>query len=112
MALIDAANSFILGGLIQMEQLKGNKTFTWKAESFVCIPNTYNENIKTEMIGFDENADFRMTVRLNQFTPNIYPALNDYITYSGVNFLIREIKHMNDVAWVYVCEAPKLGLPQ
>ena len=105
MALLD----FILNGVISMENLLGNPTFTWKGESFACVPNTVNDKQKSIDAGFSENADFRMTVRLNQFTPNIYPQLNDYVYYLGYKLLIKEIKKpAHGVFYVFVCELPSI----
>jgi len=107
---IMALTDFILNGIIQMENTLGNPTFLWKTETFACIPNTLNDAIKNSTPVFDENTDFRMNVRLNQFTPNIYPELHDYITYQGYSMLVKQIKKpVHNVYWIYVCEAPGVG---
>lgn len=100
-----STNQFILNGLTQMEAMLGNPVFTWKGEQFRLVPNTLNDAEKASEAGFTENADFRMTVRLNQFTPNIYPALNDYIQYQGHKLLIKQVKKpAHNIYHVYVCE--------
>ena len=99
----------ILNGIIGTEKLLGCPTFTWKNETFRCVPNTVHEKIKSSDAGFTDNTDFRMTVRLNQFTPNIYPQPKDYITYLGYTMLIKEVmKPGHGVFYVYVCEAPTI----
>lgn len=104
-----AATDIILNGVLGMESLLDNPSFVWKGETFACVPNTLVDQIKSADAGFNENADFRMTVRLNQFTPNIYPAINDYITYKGYQLLIKQIrKTSHNVFWVYVCELPSI----
>src|ERR1017187_6847281 len=104
-----ALNDLILNGVISMENMLVKNTFTWKGETFSCIANTVNDAEKSSDAGFSENADFRMTVRLNQFTPNIYPALNDYIYFQGYKLLIKTIKKpAHNVYWVYVCELPSV----
>lgn len=99
----------IYNGLITMEEALGNPVFTWKGENFLCVPNTVNDISNVINTGFNEDADFRMTVRLDQFTEDIYPALNDWITYLNYRFLVRQIKKpAHNVFWVYVLELPKI----
>jgi hypothetical protein len=99
------ANIFILNGVLGMEGLLGKPTFIWKGETFACIANSINDQEAATDAGFKETTDFRMTVRLNQFTPNIYPAINDYITYLGYSLLIKEIKKpTHGVYWIYMCD--------
>lgn len=101
--------TYILNGLKAMEAMLGNPSFTWKGQVFKCVANTINDSEKSADAGFNENADFRMTVRLNQFTPNIYPALNDYITYLGYKLLVKGIrKPAHGVFWVYILELPTI----
>ena len=103
-------DTFVLAGLIQTETTLGSPQFTWKGESLACIPNTINDSNSNVLAGLSENADFRMTVRLNQFTPNVYPALNDYITYNGYTLLIKGIKKpAHNLFWIYTCEIPKIN---
>ena len=98
-------STFILNGVTGTEKLLNNPTFIWKGETFACVPNTLNDSIKSSDAGFNENADFRMTVRLNQFTVGIYPQLNDYIKYLGYTLLIKGIrKPSHGVFWIYTCE--------
>ena len=93
-----------------METMLGNPTFIWKGETLPCVPNTINDAKKSSDAGFDESADFRMTVRNNVFTPNIYPQINDYITYQGYELLVKSIKiPANNVFRVYVCELPRVS---
>lgn len=105
-----ALTDFINKSLVSLEKKLNNPTFVWKGETFLCVPNTLNDSAKSVDVGFDEDADFRLTVRLNQFTVGIYPALNDYITYQGYKLLIKKIKKPAPNAfWVYECELPKIG---
>ena len=98
-------NDFILNSITAMEGMLTLNTFVWKGETFKCVANTVNDTAKASDAGFTEDGDFRMTVRLNQFTPNIYPALNDYITYQGYTLLIKGIrKPAHNVYWVYITE--------
>jgi hypothetical protein len=104
-----APTNLILNGCLGMEALLGNPTFSWNNETFACIANTLNDQQKNVLAGLNENADFRMTVRLNQFS-GVYPALNDYITYLGYQLLIKSIKKpAHGVYWVYVCELPSVN---
>ena len=103
-------NDFILNGVTQMSNMLGKPKFLWKGESFNCIPNTVNDSGKAVVGGFDEDADFRMTVLLNQFAPNVYPEINDVITYNGYQMLIKQIKKpAHNVYWIYQCELPKVN---
>jgi hypothetical protein len=105
-----AVNDFILNCVIGSEKLLQNPTFAWKGETFGCVPNTLNDTLKSGEAGFDEESDFRMTVRLNQFTPNIYPSINDYVIYLGYKLLIIGIrKPAHGVFWIYICELPKVN---
>lgn len=105
-----ALNDFITFSLKSMEANLGNPTFIWKGETFICVPNTINDGAKAVDVGFDEDGDFRMTVRLNQFSTGIYPALNDFITYQGYKLLIKRIKKpAHNQFWVYEAELPKVG---
>jgi len=104
-----ALNTFILNGVTAMEAYLNNPTFVWKGETFKCVANTINDQERAADAGFSEDADFRMTVRLNQFTPNIYPALNDYIIHQGYQLLIKGIrKPAHGLYWVYICELPNI----
>ena len=103
-------NDFIRIGIEGMMNHLNNPKFKWKNELFKCVPNTINDAGKSVVGGFDEDADFRMTVLLNQFTTNIYPEINDVITYNGYDMLIKSIKKpAHNVYWVYQCELPKLS---
>lgn len=105
-----ALSDFILNGVTQIEDTLGNPTFTYKGESFACIPNTLKETVKggnKEL--FIASSDFRLTVRLNQFSSGIYPAVNDYITYMDRKLLIKEIyKPVHNQYWVYVTAQPEV----
>jgi len=102
--------NFILNGCLGMEQLQGSPTFIWEGETFNCIANTIKDSEINVSAGLTENTDFRMTVRLNQFTPNIYPELNDYIIYLGYQLLIRGInKPAHGVFWIYICSMPTIN---
>lgn len=105
------ATDFILNGITQMENMLDNPVFTYKGEDFACVPNTINDVIKSDkQIGYDENVDFRMTVRLNQFTSGIYPQLTHVITYNGTKFVIKEIKTPpHQVYKIYICEKATVG---
>jgi hypothetical protein len=103
-------NQLFLSGILLMEQTLNNPTFIWKGETFNCVPSSISDEVKAVDIGYNENGDFNMTVRLNQFTPNVYPALNDFITYLGYKLLIKKIKKpAHGVYWVYQAEIPKIG---
>ena len=103
-------NNFVLNGVLQMEAMLSNPQIIWKGESVTCIPSTLNTNVKTSDTGFNENVDFRFTIRLNQFATGIYPQLNDYLTYNGNNLLIIEIKQTpHNLFWVYVCKIPSIN---
>jgi hypothetical protein len=105
-----AVSDFILKGVKLVESTLGNPTFTWKGESFACVPNTVNDSVKSDNVGFNENADFRMTVRTNQFAPNIYPRLNDYVYYQGYKLLVKGIKKpAHNVFWIYLCELSQVS---
>lgn len=105
-----ATPNIILAGQMQMESFLNNPTFAWKGELWACIPNSYIDAVKNDMAGFNSNGDFRMTVRLNQFTPNLYPDTNDIITYLGQDFIIKQIKKTpHGVFWVYICEVASIG---
>jgi hypothetical protein len=100
----------VRSGLNTTQRFLGNPTFVWKDQTFNCIPNTVNDSIKSENKSFNEDADFRMTVMLNQFSQNIYPELNDYIYYLGYQFMVKEIKKPgHGIYWIFVCENTKVN---
>ena len=101
----------VVNGLKTMARLLGNPTFIWdnNGETFYCIPNSVKDSVTSDNKFFTEDGEFRMTVLLNQFTPNIYPDKNDYITYLGYNLLIKQvIKPAHGIYYVYVCQLPMI----
>ena len=100
-----------LNGLNKVRSATGNPTFIWKEETFICTANTLHDKIDNSIdAGTSEDADFRMTVPLNQFTPGIYPALNDFITYDGYNLLVKDIsKPSHGIFWVYILALPNVN---
>lgn len=105
-----ALSDFALSGVTGMETLLGNPTFTWKGSTFGCVPNTLNDEVKNNNKWFNENADFRMTVRLNQFSNGVYPSLNDYIYYAGKQLVITGIKKTpHNIFWVFICSQPTVN---
>jgi hypothetical protein len=104
-----AMNDFILNGLVQMETLLNNPTFSWKGETFGCIPNTLTNGVTNSTVMFEESDDFRMTVRNNQFTPNITPQPNDYLYYNGFQLLVKQVKYMSHGVYnIYICSNPTI----
>lgn len=99
---------FMNSALMQMERLTGNQTFTWNGETFICIPNSLNHAGKSIDAGFADYEDFRMTVRLNQFSPNIYPDVEQHVTYMGTDLIIDRILKTDTVAWAFICRNPNL----
>jgi hypothetical protein len=108
--MIQQPVNMVVNGLIQMETLMGNPTFLWNGETFKCVPNTLNTSEKNVRAGLNVNADFRMTVRLTQFSPGIYPQLNDTITYLGFNLLIKGVKFPgHGLFMIITTEQPSTG---
>jgi len=102
-----ALSDFVLAGLTLMENTLGNPTFTWKDTTLACIPNSLIDTIKNSDKWFNENADFRMTVRTNQFNGGAMPQLNDYIYYLGYKLKVSSIKYTpHGIFNVYICSLP------
>jgi hypothetical protein len=105
-----ALSDFILAGMAQMETTLGNPTFIWKGETFICIPNSFSNKVGNSGMTFEKEDDFRLTVRTNQFTPNIFPKPNDYITYSSNRLLVKEVRYpAHNQFIVIVCQDPSVA---
>jgi hypothetical protein len=110
MAASSQVTRLVLNGITKMEKMLGNPTFIWNGETFDCVPNSLNDEIKSDYKFFTEDGEFRMTVRLNQFSSNIYPDKNNDIFYMNVRLLVKKIiKPAHGVYWVYVCQLPKIN---
>jgi hypothetical protein len=96
--------------LKQIESDSNNPTFTWNGSDFVCIPDDYlNSTIKNVQVGYDENAEFSLKARTDQFNGAL-PQLNDYITYAGKQLLINTIKTpVHGKYIVLICNVPQLA---
>lgn len=100
----------ILDATLANESDFGSPTFTWLSGSYICIPNTLHNKEKSNDAGFSKDADFRMKVRLNQFSGSNYPALNDYIYFNGNRLLVKQINMLwHNVFAVYEMELPNIN---
>lgn len=104
---MNQAQRLILQGLLKMEYFLNHPTFTWLGETFACIPNSPTTTSTNVPVGYSDEEQFSMEVRLNQFTPGIYPKLNDQITVNGNNLQIFQIKTLaHGVSYIYTAKTP------
>lgn len=110
------AETFINEGMQGLMDLQDNPQFTWKGVNYYCIPSALNVGQMPNAV--IEDSSWQMSVPfkvknangdfVNQFTPNVYPNLNEHITYLGTELKIVQIKKpAHGQCWVYVCQVPK-----
>ena len=86
----------------------GNPTFSWKNNTYGCVAGSINDSVKSDSVGFNETADFKMKVRTSQFTTGM-PQLNDYIYFGGYKMLIKNITKPFHQYWVFTLEIPTVS---
>lgn len=66
------------------------QSFTWRGETYYCVASPYKSGAALEPGGFAVDSPMTFTVRLNQFTDNLYPEYKDVIRYAGEEFFILQ----------------------
>ena len=107
------AQRLILMGLKMMERFIGSprNQFIWNGETFACVPNSPTTTSTNIPVGYADEEQFQMEVRLNQFTSGVYPELNQFITYQGNTLQIFQIKVLaHGVSYIYSAKTTNANL--
>jgi len=98
----------ILSDIKQIEKDLDYPTFTYESTDYICIPSDLNLGGKGGSWGFNSDAPFSMTVRLDQFGTGNTPKLTRHITYLGYDLLINKIIKPHKQFIVVECNFPDI----
>ncbi len=76
----------------ELERQTGRKTFGWRGNNYVCVPNVLETSKLLAAGGFEPEADLALFVR-RELLPSA-PAEKDAISFDGGSYRISEVRKL------------------
>jgi len=86
--------------LTTVEGYVGGQTFTWQGQVFPCVPGKVQSDPLLSMGGLSDKSETVLVVRKSSFTGHVYPIAQQYVTFRGTQYCIREL-HDNSTDQFY-----------
>lgn len=83
--------SDIANDILTIETDMDTPLFTWQGEDYVCIPSSLGNSQVLDIGGLGQENDLSLTVRINQFSNNLYPSENQTVIYKSVTYRINKV---------------------
>lgn len=94
-----------------LENQLGNPTFVYDGTEYNCLPSDFKQDANGSNIGYYENSNLTLIVRLDQFGTDAMPKIKQHLTYMNSDVLINSItKPVHNVFWVYNCSNPEVKI--
>lgn len=78
----------------------GDNYFTFKGESYFCIPSSLTKNKVMEIGGLEAVADKVLTVNKTAFTDGILPESLEFLTYEAKEYRIVQVVTNGNSAFI------------